>query len=99
VSDAARALKEFRISLRNLAEAVQKLGPAGAAQAQEIQIALSMSDDDWAVAAQIKLTEQNEAKRYAVGESIIVTDPRTRMKTPRRVVITPALRAGADLVI
>lgn len=98
MSDAARALKEFRASLRNLAEAARKLGPAGAVQAREIEAALAMSDGDWAVAAQLKVTEQTEGKRYAAGESIALPDPRTGMKSLRTVVITPALRSGADLV-
>ncbi len=97
--DAKRALKEFKQSLRSLSEAARLLGPAGAEQAREIDLALSQSDEQWETAIQIKMAEQREQKHYAVGESLELPDARTRNKTTRTVIVTAALRTCADLVV
>lgn len=97
--DTKRALKEFKQSLRALSEAARLLGPAGVEQAREIDLALSQSDEQWETAIQIKLAESREQKRYEIGETLELPDPRTRNKTTRAVTISAALRACADLVV
>ena len=97
--DAKRALKEFKQSLQSLAEAARLLGPAGAEQAREIELALAQSDEQWETAIQIKLTEQREQKHYAVGTEIELPDARTRNKTTRTVTVNETLRICADLVV
>lgn len=97
--DAKRALKEFKQSLRSLSEAARLLGPAGLDQAREIDLALAQSDEQWETAIQIKLAEERDQKRYEIGQSLELPEPRTRNKTTRTVTISAALRACADLVV